>query len=262
MTTPTGRLQALWFTIFWAALGVGSYVLGVSTPLGQRAEDSVLDAAEFTYSPPPPLNLVSIPSVAIALVLIGVLAGFVHGIRRALVVTVVPALAIVASQLLKQQLLTRPQLFELDLPNTFPSGHMTVFTVLTAALIWAVPTRVRSFVTLGGAALLAAAGWQLLAYGWHRPSDVLGGLALGTLAFSLACLVRPATARGRAILGRTTSIGLALIGLIAIVGALVLVGVAGWRNSPDLMLSAGEFGGVGVSALAARSLFLLSSGRS
>jgi hypothetical protein len=173
----------------------------------------------------------------------------------------VPALAIVASQLLKQQLLTRPQLFELDLPNTFPSGHMTVFTVLTAALIWAVPTRVRSFVTLGGAALLAAAGWQLLAYGWHRPSDVFGGLALGTLAFSLACLIRPATARGLAVLGRTTSIGLVLIGWTMVAAALALTGMAAWRESADLMLSAGEFGGVGVSALAARSLFLLSSER-
>ncbi len=262
MSGRSGRLRALWFAIFWAVVGVGSYVLGVQNALGQRAENSVLDAAEFTYSPPPPLNLVSIPSVAIALLVVGIIAFFVHGIRRALVVTVVPALAIVASQLLKQQLLTRPQLFELDLPNTFPSGHMTVFTVLTAALIWGVPTRVRSFVTLGGAALLAAAGWQLLAYGWHRPSDVFGGLALGTLAFSLACLIRPATARGLAVLGRTTSIGLVLIGWTMVAAALALTGMAAWRESADLMLSAGEFGGVGVSALAARSLFLLSSERS
>lgn len=262
MTGSAGRLQALWSTILWTVVGVGSYVLGVRNALGQRAEDSALGAAEFTYSPPPPLNLVSIPSVAVALLLVGVLAGIVHGIGRAVMVTVVPALAIVASQMLKQQLLTRPQLFDLDLPNTFPSGHMTVFTALTAALVWAVPTRVRSLVAIGGAALLGAAGWQLLAYGWHRPSDVLGGLALGTLAFSLACLVRPTTARGRAVLGRTASIGLALVGWVTVAGALALAGVAAWRSSPDLMLIAGEFGAVGVGALAARSLFALSSGRS
>ncbi|MFT4233372.1 MAG: phosphatase PAP2 family protein [Leucobacter sp.] len=259
---PGGRRQALWYVLFWAAVGAGSYVLGVRLALGQLAENSVLDAAEFTYSPPAPLNLVSIPSVAVALLIVGVVAFFVHGFQRALVVTAVPALAIVASQLLKQQLLTRPQLFELDLTNTFPSGHMTVFAALTGALIWAVPTRVRSFITIGGAALLSAAGWQLLAYGWHRPSDVFGGLALGALAFSLACLIRPATPRGRAFLGRTTSVALALIAWIAVAGALVLAGVAMWQSSSSLALNAGEFGGVGISVLAARSLLLLSSGRS
>nr|WP_245190049.1 phosphatase PAP2 family protein [Leucobacter exalbidus] len=252
----------MWFSIFWAAVGVGSYMLGVRNEFGQRAEDSVLDAAEFTTSPPPPLNLVSIPSVAVALLIIGVVALAVHGIRRAAVVTIVPALAIVASQLLKQQLLTRPELFALDLPNTFPSGHMTVFTVLTAGLIWAVPSRGRALVTLGCAVLLGAAGWQLLAYGWHRPSDVLGGVALGALAFSLACLLRPATARGGApIMGRTVSVGLAMCGWVLVAGGVALALGAWMGESPDLMLSAGQFGGIGISALASRSLLLLSSGR-
>ena len=259
---PTGRRQALWFSIFWIALGVGSYLLGVRNEFGQRAEDSVLDAAEFTTNPPPPLNLVSIPTVGIALAVIAAIALFAHGIRRAIVVAVVPALGIVASQLLKQQLLTRPQLFEFDLPNTFPSGHMTVFTVLAAALIWAVPTKIRAFVALAAAALLSAVGWQLLAYGWHRPSDVLGGLALGTLAFALACLIQPITLRGAPALGSTISIGLALIAWIVAGGAILLALFAAWTASADLMLSAGEFGGIAVSAFAARTLLLLSSRRS
>lgn len=261
MRQVTGRRRALWFVIFWAAVGVGSYVLGVRNELGQRAEDSALDAANFTTSPPPPLNLVSIPSVAVALLVVGVIALAVHGIRRAVVVTVVPALAIVASQLLKQQLLTRPALFELDLPNTFPSGHITVFTVLTAALIWAVPARGRAIVTLGCAALLGAAGWQLLAFGWHRPSDVFGGVALGAVAFSLACLIKPVTVSGSAVLGRTVSVGLAMVGWILLGGAGVLALAAWAGNSPALMLSAGEFGSLGVSALASRTLLLLSTPR-
>lgn len=261
MKQVTGRRRALWFTIFWAAVGVGSYVLGVQNELGQRAENSVLDAASFTTSPPPPLNLVSIPSVAVALIIVGVIALAVHGVRRAIVVTVVPALAIVASQLLKQQLLTRPALFELDLPNTFPSGHMTVFTVLTAGLIWAVPAKGRAIVTLGCAALLGAAGWQLLAFGWHRPSDVFGGVALGALAFSLACFLKPVTVRGTAVLGRTVSVGLAMCGWILVGGAVLLTLLAWVGDSPALMLSAGEFGSLGVSALASRTLLLLSAPR-
>jgi membrane-associated phospholipid phosphatase len=256
-----GRRRALWFAIFWIAVGVGSYVLGVQLEVGQRAEDSVLDAAEFTTSPPPPLNLVSIPSVAIALGVVAVVALLAHGVKRALVVTVVPALAIVASQLLKQVWLTRPQLFDLDVPNTFPSGHMTVFAVVTAALVWAVPTRARGFLAVAGAVLLSAVGWQLLAYGWHRPSDVLGGLALGTTAFALACLIRPATSRGSIVLGRTLAVGLALVGWIMVAAALVLAAVAAWNGNAATLLSAGQFGCIGAATLASRTLLLLSVGR-
>ncbi len=256
-----GRRRALWFTLLWLGVGVGSYVLGVRFTLGQRAEESVLEAADFTTNPPPPLNLVSIPSVAVALVVIGLIALFAHGLQRAIVVTLAPAAAIVASQLLKIHVLTRPELFELDAPNTFPSGHMTVFTVIVAALIWAVPAQLRAFTALGGAALLSVVSWQLLAYGWHRPSDVLGALALGTLAFALAALLRPARSRGTVVLGSTVSVGLVVIGGVAVAGALVLAGIAASTGNAGLMLSAGEFGGVGTSAIAARSLLLLSAGR-
>ena len=256
-----GRARALWFLIFWLAVGGGSYLLGVQNAMGQRAEDSVLDAAEFTTSPPPPLNLVSIPSVALALLVIGLIALAVHGVKRAIVVTVVPALAIAASQLLKLHVLTRPELFELDAPNTFPSGHMTVFTVLTAALIWAVPARIRGFATLAGAVLLSAVGWQLLAYGWHRPSDVLGGIALGTIAFAFACLIRPANSRGSAIGGWSISVGLAIIGWVMVAAALVLAAVAAANGDASMMLSAGQFGSIAAGILAARALLLLCSDR-
>lgn len=261
MKQVTGRRRALWFVIFWAAVGAGSYLLGVQNELGQRAENSVLDAATFTTSPPPPLNLVSIPSVAVALAIVGVIAFAVHGIRRALVVTIVPVFAIVASQLLKQQLLTRPALFELDLPNTFPSGHMTVFTAITAALIWAVPAKGRAVVALCCAALLGVAGWQLLAFGWHRPSDVLGAVALGTLAFSAACLIKPISGRGTVVLGRTLSVGLAMCGWIVLGAAGVLAVLAWVGESPNLMLSAGEFASLGISALATRTVMLLTTPR-
>nr|WP_272928713.1 phosphatase PAP2 family protein [Leucobacter luti] len=176
-------------------------------------------------------------------------------------VVLLPAAAIATSQLLKLHLLTRPELFELDAPNTFPSGHMTVFTALTAALIWAVPAGIRALVAVAGTVLLGVVSWQLLAYGWHRPSDVFGALALGVVAFALAGLARPARVRGAVVLGSTISIGLALVGWIVVFGALILAGVAALRGNADLMLTAAEFGGVGASALASRALLLLSAGR-
>lgn len=254
------RLGALWSILFWVAVGVGSYVLGVQSTVGQQAEASVLDAARFTTDPPAPLNLVSIPSVGISLLGLGILAWIVHGIWRGLGVVLVSAVALVASQLLKLQLLPRPELFELNAPNTFPSGHMTVFTVLVAALIWAVPTRIRAFVTLGGSALLAAVGWQLLAFGWHRPSDVLGAIALGVGAFALATALRPATSRGTPILARTLSIGMLMIGWALVLGALVLALVAATTSNQNLMLDAGQFGIIAAATLGSRSLFRLSTG--
>nr|WP_233613552.1 phosphatase PAP2 family protein [Leucobacter edaphi] len=241
-------------------VGIGSYVLGVQLGIGQAAEASVLDAAEFTYDPPPPLNLVSIPSVGIALLVIGLIALAAHGIRRAVVVTIVPVLAILASQALKLHLLTRPQLFELDALNTFPSGHMTVFTALTAALIWAVPSRIRALVAVAGIGIIGLAGWQLLAFGWHRPSDVFGAIALGTASFAFAAVLKPLTPRGSALGGRVVSIGLAMIGWIVTVGAVALAVFAGVTSNSELMLSAGEFGAIGTGALAGRSLLVLAAG--
>lgn len=251
------RLRALWSMVFWIAVGAGSYALGVQSSVGQRAEASVLDAAEFTTDPPPPLNLVSETSLVIALIVIGAIALAAHGWRRALGVVCVSAAAVVASQLLKL-MLSRPELLELDAPNTFPSGHMTVFTVLTAALIWAVPARARALVALGGAVLLAIVAWQLLAYGWHRPSDVLGALALGIASFAAAGVIRPLRRKRPAVLGRSISVGLVMSAWVIIAAALVLAALAAANASSTLMLNAGEFGAVGASALAARSILRLS----
>lgn len=253
------RLAALWATLLWLALGIGSYTFGVQSALGQEAEASVLEAARFTTDPPAPLNLVSTASVGVALVAIGLLAGIVHGIVRAVGVVTISALAIVSSQLLKLRLLDRPGLFELDAANTFPSGHMTVFVVLVAALIWAVPTRSRAIVTAAGAALLAAVAWQLLAYGWHRPSDVLGAIGLGVVAFAVATLIRPSATQGTPLFYRTVSVGTAMLSWALIAGAVILAIGAQAVSNQDLLLNAGQFGVIGVSVLASRSLLRLST---
>lgn len=258
-TLGSRRLRALWATLSWSLLGVGSYIFGVQSTIGQQAEASVLEAAQFTTDPPAPLNLVSIPSVAITLLLIGVFALFVHGIVRAVGLVTISTLAILSSQLLKRQLLDRPELFELDAANTFPSGHMTVFTVLVAAIIWAVPTASRALVTIGGAVLLSAVGWQLLAYGWHRPSDVLGAVALGVAAFGVATVIRPAASSGSPSLFRPTSVGMVIVSWTLIAAAAALALIATLISNQSLMLSAGQFGVIGTSILAARSLLRLSS---
>lgn len=251
------RRRALWVAIFWAIVGGASYILAVQSELGQRAEDSALEAASFTTSPPPPLNLVSELTVGVAILLIALVALARFGWRRALAVAALPVAAIVASRLLKLRVLSRPELFELDAPNTFPSGHMTAFVVLVGALIWAVPAAIRAVITAGGAVLLAVVGWQLLAYGWHRPSDVIGALAVGVLVFAFAALIAPPRTDGRAAFGRVISTVLIMSAWVLAGGALVVLGVAAIGGNSDLLLLAGQVGAFGASALASRALLLL-----
>lgn len=260
--TTGGRARALAFAAGALVLGVSSYVIGVRSALGQQAEASVLGQAEFTTNPPAPLNLVSITSVALAIAILGLLALAVHGLRRALVVALSTAAAIGASQLLKLQFLDRPELFELDAPNTFPSGHMTVFAALAAAAIYAVPSSWRSIVGLLGALLLGVVAWQLIAYGWHRPSDVLGALALTVLMFAVATLVSPSSSAPRAAFGLPVRAILLLGAGGAFVLALVALSIAALsEGSAGMMLLAGEAGVVSASTLCALVLISLSAQR-
>lgn len=260
-TASRGRGRAFTIGVLALAGGIGAYVLGVLSPLGQQAEARVLGEAAFTTTPPPPLNLVSIPAVGLMLLVVGLFALAVHGVRCALVVTIVPVVGIFISQLLKQQFLARPGLFELDAPNTFPSGHMTIFVLFTAALIWTVPGAARAIVALLGAVVLGVVAWQLLEYGWHRPSDVLGSLALGVLAFSAAAFIAPSRDMSPTRFGAPTRGFLIGGGIVLVVAGVVIALVATVRDSPGMMLFAGELGVIGASTLSVWALLSLQTKR-
>lgn len=62
--------------------------------------------------------------------------------------------------------------------DTFPSGHATFVTALCLALIVLVPLRARATVAVVSSAVVLAVIGALVTAGWHRPSDVLAGIAL------------------------------------------------------------------------------------
>lgn len=252
------RLRVATMLVFWLAVGVGAYVLGVLSQTGQRVEENVLSASRFNTNPPPPLGLVSPLSIAAALLVIGLVALWVHGIRRTLIVTVVPIAAIVASQLLKSEVLSRPDFLSLEAENTFPSGHMTVFSVVIGAAVLASPRWLRAGISLAGAVVLSVVSWQLLTYGWHRPSDVLGALALGATALTVATLLSPIRPATRVTLVRTVSIGLSLGGWVGAAASLALTVVAFTAEEPALMLNAGQVICIAVCLLAAHTFLRLS----
>lgn len=260
------RGKALLVALIAVLVGVVSYAVGVGSLLGQRAEASVLDASEFTMDPPGPLALVSPLTVAIALLVLTVLTWLVHNFGRALWLLIFSAAAIALSQVLKQQLLERPDLFDIDAPNTFPSGHMTVFAVLSGGLVWASSARWRWFTALIGAAVMGVVAWQLLEYGWHRPSDIVGAQALAVLALALAAALRlnPGTTTlqagaSAAVATLITSVTLLIAGAALVIGGIALAVLAASQTSDELMLAGGQIALVGLSCLAARAFSVVSA---
>ncbi|GIH16233.1 hypothetical protein Raf01_44050 [Rugosimonospora africana] len=79
--------------------------------------------------------------------------------------------------------------------NSFPSGHVAAATGLLLALLLALPDRARWWLAAPGALVVSAIGTAAMIAGWHRFSDVIGGVALASLS---CCLAAAALAYRRA----------------------------------------------------------------
>lgn len=85
------------------------------------------------------------------------------------------------TQLLKL-VLTRPELgVGHSLPNSFPSGHVTLVAGIGMALIAAAPPKWRGIATLVAWATTCFVGIAVMDLGWHRLSDVLGAILVTTI---------------------------------------------------------------------------------
>lgn len=180
---------------------LGVYAFAVLTQEGQVVENIALDGSTYAESGGL-LSLVSTPNLAIAAVLLAGLAFLFRGMRAASRVLLMIAAANVLSQLLKYAILDRPDLVESSSENTFPSGHTVVFASVLFGLLMALPSVLRPLAAVASAAVLGTVSFQLLAYGWHRPSDVAGGILLVTAVVGLAHLVLPDRPRDGGLLVR------------------------------------------------------------
>ncbi|MEU5909472.1 phosphatase PAP2 family protein [Micromonospora sp. NPDC047527] len=77
--------------------------------------------------------------------------------------------------------------------NSFPSGHVAVAAALLLAYMLVLPGWARRWLALPGAAGVSVIGAATMIAGWHRFSDVLGGVLLSATLFCLAA----ATLAGR-----------------------------------------------------------------
>lgn len=126
------------------------------------------------------LEVVSVPTVAVMIavvMLIALLRGkWLLGVVAALVI----AGSNVTTQVLKYQAFTRRDLLGdgATLTNTLPSGHATVAAAGALGLLLVVPPVLRAVTAATGAVTVTAFGYATLVNQWHRPSDVIAAVAV------------------------------------------------------------------------------------
>ncbi|CAN5176625.1 hypothetical protein BH09ACT1_BH09ACT1_23410 [soil metagenome] len=204
-----------------AVLFAFTYVTAVLTSRGQRLENDALSAATVPHGEPLVLAFVSVPDLFFGLVAVVTIALVRRRKDAALRAFLVLALSNLATQLFKYRLLSRPNLSDLLKDNTFPSGHTTAYLSVMLAFLFVVPTRFRPAVSVFGAVVTAAAAVELMNYGWHRLSDIVGAVLLVLTIASLAvAIIRPSSVSAPS--ERQSAIGASRIS----VRILVIAGIA------------------------------------
>lgn len=164
------------------------YLVFVRTGNGQHLDQSALDhLGESTASRDALSTVLDIISIGgMAVVLAGCVAVALARRRWSLAVgaVVLVGAANLLTQVLKHQLLTRPD-HGYGTTNSFPSGHTTVAASMTMAALLVVPRALRWLVAVVGSLSVAVTGVGTVVAGWHRPSDVVAALCV-TLAVGSA----------------------------------------------------------------------------
>jgi membrane-associated phospholipid phosphatase len=206
------------------------YATAVHTYRGQVVENRALEGAQFDASSRQLLALVSVPNIAIGLLVIVAVGLLCRRPRAAVRAVAVVVLANVLTQVLKYAILTRPDLASDSAANTFPSGHTVAYTSFVVGLLIVIPGVLRAVASVLGAVLVSVVSFQLLAFGWHRASDVIGGLLLVLALVALAQVVLPdrgaragsgpRSPRAIVLLVAGTGVGVLATGLLALLFAL------------------------------------------
>ncbi len=104
--------------------------------------------------------------------------------------------------------------------DTYPSGHATIATGFVLALVMVNNNRWRPLVALLGLLWSSAVATGVVAAGWHRPSDAIGGIALATAWLSLSAAF---LSRERGLAAEPGRLARALPALAATLATLVVV---------------------------------------
>jgi membrane-associated phospholipid phosphatase len=203
----------------------------VLTEAGQRLENLALSGAALQTTADREaslgrLSVVSILTVAAALVLVVMVGAARRRLGLGLLIAAAMGVAVVLAEVLKDAL-SRPELVSGPawlLRNSFPSGHAAIGAAIGMALLLLSPDRLRWLALPIGALLSAFLGQATQVAGWHRTSDAFGGvlLAMAVLSAALVVLavrgfVRPST---RGLVSARVHRSIAAVG-----GGLILLGL-------------------------------------
>jgi hypothetical protein len=231
-----------------------TYVTAVLTSRGQRLENDALSAATVPHGEPLVLAFVSVPDLFFGLVAVVTIALVRRRRDAALRAFLVLALSNLATQLFKYRLLSRPDFSDLLKDNTFPSGHTTAYLSVMIAFLIVVPTRFRPAVSVFGAIVTAAAAVELMNYGWHRLSDIVGAVLLVvTIASLTVAIIRPSPVslppERRSVIGARILVGAGTAALLF--GAAFTIGSRFADDSRDRLLLVGTEGFAAAAVCAA-----------
>ena len=244
------RAAGMAATAVLAFVVVAMVALGSATGqrLDRRAMDALSSPQRTTHRLVEVLSLVSVWSVALVLAACVVLALVRRRMAAAAAAMVLVAGANVTTQVLKYDVLTRPDIGFGDV-NSLPSGHTTVAVSLALAGVLVAPAAWRSLVALlgsGGATLIGAG---TVVGRWHRPGDVVAGVAVCLLWAALALAVlallrrtRPAVDPDSALPHLTSLLGAGAVGLV-----IVSAGVRPTGQPHSLLLAAVSLAAIGVA---------------
>ena len=192
------RVRGLtWFALLGGFSLVALYVVFVRTPIGQRWDDRALLGGEviglaqrrfLTLL----LHEIRISTIALAIILLLVIGLLRRRLGTALLAVAAFGSSIVAAEILKLTLPRNDLTPELNAYvdngniDTYPSGHATIAMGFALALIMVSSPRARLPVAAFAMAWASGVSVAALAAGWHRPSDLAGGMALAVLFVAAA----------------------------------------------------------------------------
>lgn len=232
-------LVALTGTIIFAA----TYLLAVTTKFGQSVEQRVLDQASFSVDPLLPLAAVQPVLIIFALLAITLVAFFKVGIIRSISVWFIAGFSLLGAQVLKIMLprfdLIRSDVDPIAIENTLPSGHMSVFVTISLLALMFLPQQITPLFFWLSMLVLSVVSWQLLDYGWHRPSDLIAAVAAVIGVFGIICFAFPSILSYRASSGLTprskiflvtVSGFLTTVTIVLTLGAVAVMVITGFSN--------------------------------
>lgn len=181
------------------ALGV-CYVLFIWTTGGRLLDQWMSPPASPAADRPGPAHAVLwwfgdplvLGGLLVAVLLIGAVSG---RLPAGVLGVVIVGGSVVGARLLKLVLI-RPDLGAGDptTHNSFPSGHVAAVAGLVLAALYAMPPGARRWCVLPGTIAVSTVGAATVVAGWHRPSDVLGGVLTAAAVCLLTAACRQAWA--------------------------------------------------------------------